>query len=171
MGLTDIEIVPSNAPEDFPKTITPFEYVLKTAESKALAVYEKELDSPKGEPALVIAADTVVVGPLGEILEKPRSEKHHVSMLQGLRSSGWHKVYTAVVCMSPREDAVTPGYYIETQVEVSTVLCERQSDTGELTDLNRKPLFVLILPVSRTTSKADSNGKPANIICLQSRMT
>ncbi|PNS17261.1 Maf-like protein [Sphaceloma murrayae] len=119
IGLTDLEIIPSNAPEDLSKTLAPFEYVLQTAESKAMAVYKKEIDSPKGEPGLIIAADTVVVSPLGEILEKPRSEKHHIGMLQGLRNAGMHKVYTAVVCMAPREDAVTPGYSMETQVEAS----------------------------------------------------
>ncbi|TKX22962.1 Maf-like protein [Elsinoe australis] len=121
IGLTDLEIIPSNAPEDFSKTLAPFEYVLQTAESKAMAVYKQEIDSSKGEPALIIAADTVVVSPLGEILEKPRSEKHHIAMLQGLRNSGVHKVYTAVVCMAPREDAVSPGYAIETQVEETAV--------------------------------------------------
>lgn len=110
--------------------MTPFEYVLRTAESKAMEVYRREIDSPKGEPALIIAADTIVLGPLGEILEKPRSEKHHIGMLQSLRSAGWHKVYTAVVCMAPREDAVTPGYSIETQVEVSAVARPLDSPRG-----------------------------------------
>ena len=44
-----------------------------------MEVYRREIDSAKGEPALIIAADTVVVGPFGELMEKPRSEKHHVA--------------------------------------------------------------------------------------------
>lgn len=64
-------------------------------------VYRAEIDSPKGEPGLIIAADTVVVSVLGEILEKPRNEKEHYAVLRGLRDAGWHKVYTAVVCMAP----------------------------------------------------------------------
>lgn len=84
-------------------------------------VYRSEIDSPKGDPALVIAADTVVVSSAGEILEKPRNEKEHIAVLKGLRNSGWHKVYTAVVCMAPLESAVDPGYAIKTHVEETSV--------------------------------------------------
>ena len=92
-----------------------------TAEQKAMNVYRAELDSPKGEPTLVIAADTVVVSTLGEILEKPRNEKEHIAVLKAMRDSGWHKVYTAVVMMCPREDMAHPGYRVETHVEETAV--------------------------------------------------
>jgi predicted house-cleaning NTP pyrophosphatase (Maf/HAM1 superfamily) len=60
--------------------------VLSTATQKAIDVYKKEINNEeKGEPALIIAADTVVVSQLGEILEKPRSEREHISMLIALR--------------------------------------------------------------------------------------
>ncbi|KAF1347742.1 Maf-like protein-domain-containing protein [Delphinella strobiligena] len=121
IGLTNIEIIPSTVPEDFSKTLAPFEYVLQTAEQKCMNVYRAEIDSPKGEPALVIAADTVVVSAQGEILEKPRNEKEHVSVLRALRNAGWHKVYTAVVCMSPLENAADPGYAIKTHCEETVV--------------------------------------------------
>ena len=85
-----------------------------------MSVYKNEIDSDKGDPALIIAADTVVVSTAGGILEKPRNEKEHYATLQALRDSGWHKVYTAVVVMSPLEEAVHPGYAIETAVEVRT---------------------------------------------------
>jgi len=101
--------------------MAPFEYVHATAEQKAMNVYKSELDSPKGEPALVIAADTVVVSTFGEILEKPRNEKEHIAVLKSLRDSGWHKVYTAVVMMSPREDMQHPGYRTESHVEETAV--------------------------------------------------
>ena len=42
----------------------------------------------KGDPAVVIAADTIVVGNSGEILEKPRSERQHIDMLKALRDGG-----------------------------------------------------------------------------------
>lgn len=84
-------------------------------------VYRSELDSPKGEPALVLAADTVVVSSTGEILEKPRNEKEHIAVLKGLRNTSWHKVYTAVVCMAPLESAVDPGYAIKTHCEETSV--------------------------------------------------
>jgi septum formation protein len=50
------EVIPSNAAEDFPKTMEPFEYVLATATKKAQAVYTAEIDNEeKGEPALILA--------------------------------------------------------------------------------------------------------------------
>ncbi|KAG9544663.1 maf-like protein, partial [Aureobasidium melanogenum] len=81
IGLRDLEIIPCTAPEDFSKALAPFEYVLQTAEQKCSLIYRQEIDSEKGEPALVIAADTVVVSPMGDILEKPRSEREHISVL------------------------------------------------------------------------------------------
>ena len=69
----------------------------------------------------MLAADTVVVSHLGQILEKPRSESDHITMLKMLRSSGYHKVYTAVVAMTPLASARDPGYAMETTVEETTV--------------------------------------------------
>lgn len=80
----------SGHPEDLPKAgVTPFEYVLQTASAKCLAAYEAAvLDPAEPDPELVIAADTVVVGWGGEVLEKPRSEREHIAMLTGLRDAG-----------------------------------------------------------------------------------
>lgn len=99
-------------------------------------VYRAEIDSPKGEPALIIAADTVVVSTTGQILEKPRSEKEHYAVLRSLRDLGWHKVYTAVVAMSPLESAVDPGYAMETHVEETSVRFDENS---------MRPLFIVTL--------------------------
>ncbi|KAK5151341.1 hypothetical protein LTR04_006617, partial [Oleoguttula sp. CCFEE 6159] len=122
IGLHNIEIIPSTAPENLPKSLSPFEYVLRTASQKAMNVYSAEINNAaKGEPALIIAADTVVVSQAGQILEKPRSEKEHIATLKGLRDSGWHKVYTAVACMAPLESARDPGYALETHVEETAV--------------------------------------------------
>src|ERR1700761_1288041 len=86
IGLRDIEIVPSSFEENLPKSLSAVEYVMQTATEKALNVYRKEIDnSEKGEPALIIAADTVVVSHFGTILEKPRSFQEHMSMLKMLR--------------------------------------------------------------------------------------
>ncbi len=74
------------------------------------------------DPALVIAADTIIVTTTGRILEKPRSEKDHVSMLKMLRDQKSHKVYTAVTVLAPREDARDPGYNIESTVEETKVV-------------------------------------------------
>ncbi|KAK1823998.1 hypothetical protein LTR12_001531 [Friedmanniomyces endolithicus] len=148
IGLTDLEIIPSTAPEDLPKSLPPFEYVLQTAAQKARNVYAATVDSPKGEPALVIAADTVVSTHSGQILEKPRSEKDHIATLKMLRdqNSGWHKVYTAVVCMAPLESLADPGYAMETHVEETAVKFD-QNVTDEL-----------ILSYVRTREGADKAG-------------
>lgn len=92
-------------------------------------VYRSEIDSAKGEPALIIAADTVVVSISGEILEKPRSENDHFATLKKLRDEKWHKVYTAVVCMAPLESAVDPGYALETHVEETAVLFDAEGES------------------------------------------
>lgn len=122
IGLTQLEIIPSSFAENLPKSASPFEYVLATATEKALSVYRQEINNEtKGEPALIIAADTVVVNSTGEILEKPRSEAHHLTMLKNLRDTGLHRVFTAVVCMAPLQSAREPGYALETAVEETIV--------------------------------------------------
>lgn len=87
-----------------------------------MTVYTAEIDNAtRGEPALVLAADTVVVSQLGQILEKPRSQAEHVAMLQGLRDAGVHQVYTAVVAMAPLPSARDPGYALHSTVEETSV--------------------------------------------------
>ncbi|KAL4873885.1 hypothetical protein BDV12DRAFT_182193 [Aspergillus spectabilis] len=148
LGLPNIEIIPSDFPEDLPHTIQPFEYVLATATQKAQAVYSKEiLNEEKGEPALILAADTVVVETKsGAILEKPRSEAHHLAMLKSLRDAKEHKVFTAIVAMAPLTSARDPGYAIETAIEETKVRFD-----GEVTD-------ELILAYVRTREGVDKAG-------------
>lgn len=56
-------------------------------------MYKTEIDNETlGEPAMVIAADTVIVTYEGEIMEKPRSEEGHLAMLKTLRDGMPHKV-------------------------------------------------------------------------------
>ena len=85
-------------------------------------VYSSELNNTElGEPAVVLAADTIVVSLSGQVLEKPRSEADHLAMLKMLRNSGYHRVYTAVVAMAPLASARHPGYATESTVEETTV--------------------------------------------------
>jgi septum formation protein len=120
--LGNVDIVPSRFAEDLPHTLSPLEYVLRTASEKASEVYRREIDNTeKGEPALIIAADTIIVSHGGKILEKPRNENDHFQMLCMLRDEGTHKVTTAVAVMTPLESAVDPGYRMETHVEETTV--------------------------------------------------
>lgn len=122
IGLTKVEVIPSTVPEAFPKSLSPLEYVLRTATQKATTIYTAELDNKKlGEPALILAADTIVVSHAGMIMEKPRSEAEHITMLKTLRDTRAHKVFTAVAVMAPLESARDPGYALETSVEETTV--------------------------------------------------
>ncbi|KAL4893773.1 Maf-like protein-domain-containing protein [Aspergillus ambiguus] len=148
LGLPNLEVIPSNAAEDFPKTMEPFEYVLATATKKAHTVYEQEIvNEAKGEPGLILAADTIVVDSVsGTILEKPRSEAQHLTMLKTLRNNRDHKVFTAMAAMAPLASARQPGYALETAIEESTV----RFDT-EVTD-------ELILAYVRTREGADKAG-------------
>ncbi|KAL9620502.1 MAG: hypothetical protein Q9160_004971 [Pyrenula sp. 1 TL-2023] len=147
LGLPPFEIIPSGFAEDLPKSLSPFEYVVQTATQKALDVYRREINNAeKGEPGLILAADTIVVSGVGEILEKPRSEAAHVVMLKTLRDAGLHKVYTAVAVMTPLESARDPGYALETAVEDTSV----KFDAG-MTD-------EVILAYVRTREGADKAG-------------
>lgn len=147
IGLTKLEIIPSTLPEDFPKSLSPFDYVLQTATQKATTVYAKEVNNASlGEPALVIAADTVVVSSMGQILEKPRSEAEHISMLTSLRDGGPHRVYTAVAVMSPLESARDPGYALETTIETTAVKFDKDVSDD------------LILAYVKTREGADKAG-------------
>lgn len=148
LGLPNLEIIPCTEPEDFPKSMGPIDYVLATATRKAQTIYRQEVgNAAKGEPGLILAADTIVVDPMhgddldmfaggekrggagkgggvlggGAILEKPRSEAHHVAMLKALRDAGKHTVYTAIVAMVPLASARMPGYAIESHVEETSV--------------------------------------------------
>jgi len=95
-----------------------------------MAVYEREVENETdGEPALIIGADTIVVGHFGEILEKPRSEAEHIGMLKMLRDTRMHKVYTAVACAAPLESARDPGYALETHVEETSVKFDKNCKT------------------------------------------
>lgn len=122
IGLPNVEIKPSTLPEDLPKSLSPFEYVVQTAAQKATHIYKSCLDDVVlGDPSLVLAADTVVVSHAGQVLEKPRSEAEHIAMLKMLRTTGAHKVYTGVVAMAPLVSLRDPGYALESIVEETTV--------------------------------------------------
>jgi septum formation protein len=148
LGLPNIEIIPSDFPEDLPHTLQPIEYVLATATQKAESVYTREIvNEEKGEPALILAADTIVVEPkTGAILEKPRSEAHHITMLKSLRDARDHKVFTAIVAMAPLSSARDPGYAVETAIEETNVRFD-----SEVTD-------ELILAYVRTREGVDKAG-------------
>ena len=107
-----------------------------TARQKALDVYESALeaqeastlDPPPEDPALVIAADTVIVTRGGQILEKPRSEADHIRMLKHLRDTRVHRVLTAVCVVAPKVDAAHPGYELAAHTEETRVYFAQADD-------------------------------------------
>lgn len=126
-------------------------------------VYSQEINNPVlGEPTLVLSADTIVVsstttspsltGGTTIIHEKPSSESHHISMLKSLArcgangGGGMHKVYTAIVAMSPLLSARDPGYALESHVEETGVVF-----ANDITDEE-------ILAYVRTREGADKAG-------------
>jgi septum formation protein len=122
IGLTNIDVCPSQFAENLPHELGALNYVLETASAKAADVYRREIDNTeRGEPSIIIAADTIIVSHTGRILEKPKGEADHIAMLKMLRDQVEHKVMTAVVVMRPLEVAVDPGYRMETHVEETTV--------------------------------------------------
>ncbi|KAG5363325.1 Maf-like protein C3G6.03c [Yarrowia sp. B02] len=121
LGCKDVDVVPSNFKEDLPKnSMSPFEYVVDTAKGKAMSVYKATMDDLI-PPKLVIAADTVILRG-SEILEKPKNEVDHFIGLQKLRDhKGPHQVLTAVVCVAPLDEPVSPGYCVKTHLESTEV--------------------------------------------------
>ncbi|KAK1837209.1 inosine triphosphate pyrophosphatase-like protein [Podospora conica] len=130
IGLTNLEILPSTAPEDLDKkTHTPEEYVAATARQKCMTAYAAALAQGKDEdPALVIAADTIIATVTGQILEKPRSEADHVRTLTHLRDTVSHRVLTAVCVLAPKEDASHPGYVTAAHTEATRVVFAQADD-------------------------------------------
>lgn len=122
LGFNNIDVCPSKFAEDLPHELGALHYVLETARAKATEVYRREINNTQlGEPAIIIAADTIIVSHTGRILEKPRGEADHISMLRMLRDQKEHKVMTAIAVMRPLESATMPGYRMETHVEETTV--------------------------------------------------
>ncbi|EAT80998.2 hypothetical protein SNOG_11290 [Parastagonospora nodorum SN15] len=119
ISFTTTKTAPST---NLPHSLGALNYVLETASEKAQDVYKREIDNAeRGDPAIVIAADTIIVAHSGKILEKPRGEADHIKMLKMLRDDGEHKVMTAVAVMKPNENGAYPGYRMATHVEETTV--------------------------------------------------
>lgn len=108
-----------------------------TARRKCLSVYQSAIEAQHAggadpqqqrEPALVIAADTVIATRAGQVLEKPRSEADHARMLRHLRDTREHRVLTGVCVLAPKADASHPGYEMAAHVEHTKVVFARADD-------------------------------------------
>jgi len=100
------EVIPSKFEENLDKTkfTSPVDYVKNTAFFKSVEIYNrlfKDVSLESDEMAdLIICADTIVVLD-DQILEKPQSKEHAVSMLSQL-SGRKHLVHTSVSLVFPK---------------------------------------------------------------------
>ena len=98
------EVLPADIPEDLRPNETPIAYVLRLAREKAEAVAASPefaaLTRTADEPHLILAADTTVVAPNGEILAKPEDDADAARMLH-LLSGATHRVITGVALLAP----------------------------------------------------------------------
>ncbi|KAK0536219.1 hypothetical protein OC842_002048 [Tilletia horrida] len=117
------EIIPSTFEENLPKSEyvgeAAFEYPVATSSHKAVEVYQRLIkESPHDPPDLVIGADTVVIDPSDQILEKPLDRADNLRMLQDLNGNKCH-VVSGVTIVYPILQA--PGYQVKSLSEKTTV--------------------------------------------------
>ena len=110
-------VTPASIPEDPRPGENPVAYVTRLAREKAEAVYARL--KPEQDPIVVLGADTTVVAPSGEILEKPADAADAARMLR-LLSGATHQVITGV--------AVVSSSGVETAAEVTHVTMLTLSD-------------------------------------------
>lgn len=104
---SDFRIIPAVGEEVVPEGAAPEETVLALSRQKAEEIFADN----KGDT--IIAADTIVAID-GEILGKPRDEKHAAEML-GKLSGRVHSVFTGVCVIFP--DGSSENFAEETKVE------------------------------------------------------
>lgn len=88
---------PTGAAEDLPKSAygSPHAYCDATCRLKASLIVNPESDT------IYIVADTIVISPSHEILEKPRDKTDARRMLTMHRDSGQAELYTSMCIMGP----------------------------------------------------------------------
>jgi len=118
-------------PDERPKKM-----VKRLAEEKALEVWRNRKNFRS--PLLIIAADTTVVNPNGEILGKPRNRKEAILMVTSLQGK-IHKVYTgyAILDVSRGQVDRSVSRVVETRVKIRKMKAEEVRayvDCGESLD-------------------------------------
>lgn len=124
MGL-EYEVIPSRADENV-GVLPPAEMVEKLAYKKAREVYERNAG------CCVVGADTIVELD-GEIIGKPRDEKHAAEILSKL-SGRTHCVYTGVAVLSGGSEQVCHDTTHVTFAKLSQKEIEDYIATGEPMD-------------------------------------
>lgn len=96
----------------------PEDYVLRNAREKGLAVMQK---LPSGsDEKIIISADTIVVSPGNQILEKPSGPADALRMLRLLQSNT-HFVFTGFALVNKSSGTVFHQELVKTKVKFRTV--------------------------------------------------
>ena len=127
----EFRVLPAEICEDLQPGEQPIPYVLRVAREKAGAVaaspaYQTLAAAHPEESALVLAADTTVVAPNGDILAKPENDADAARMLR-LLSGATHQVITGVALLEPAH-ANAPAMPAEVAAEVTHVTVAHLSD-------------------------------------------
>lgn len=104
LGL-DVDVRPSDIPEERGDDESPVAYTERLAEQKAADVADALEGGESSHPAWMIAADTIVVFE-GEVLEKPESPERAREMLQRM-TGRWHEVVTSYCVYDRRSRQAT----------------------------------------------------------------
>jgi septum formation protein len=130
----DFRVVPSSIPEELRAGEFPIAYVTRLAREKARFVFESQKESTTGEnELLVLGADTTVVAPNGEILEKPVNTADAARMLR-LLGGATHQVITGVCVLSNAAEEVAAEVTYVTMNTLSDAEMGAYIATGEPND-------------------------------------
>jgi septum formation protein len=131
----DFRVVPSSIPEELRAGESPIAYVTRLAREKARFVFESQRESATKERSdlLVLGADTTVVAPSGEILEKPVDAADAARMLR-LLGGATHQVITGVCLLSNAAEEVAAEVTYVTMNTLSDAEMEAYIATGEPND-------------------------------------
>jgi septum formation protein len=119
LGGFTFTVAPAHIPEERREGESAIAYVTRLAREKAAFIYEQRPEAGRGDALMVLGADTTVVAPDGQILEKPVDEADAARMLR-LLSGATHKVITGVALVS--------GAGVEAAAEVTYVSMLTLSD-------------------------------------------
>jgi septum formation protein len=126
-------VAPAHIPEERGEGESAIAYVTRLAREKAAFIFEQRPAVEREDSLLVLGADTTVVAPDGQILEKPVDTADAARMLR-LLSGVTHKVITGVALVSAAGVEVAAEVTYVSMVTVSDAEIEAYVATGEPMD-------------------------------------
>lgn len=130
----EFEILSPDVPEELHPGELPVSYVLRLAREKAAAVAAspqmKKIAAGQDDAPLILAADTTVVAPTGEILAKPEGDADAARMLR-LLSGATHQVITGIALLAGDSAEVAAEVTHVTMLTLSEAEIAAYIATGE----------------------------------------